>query len=110
MKVLIADDDHVLVRMLTDRLRPKGITVFTAFDAMQAWMTTMRAAPDAVLLDIQMPGGTGMDVLRKLKASAKSSHIPVIVLSGSIDAKRVEEVEGLGAAEYLPKPLDFDRL
>lgn len=110
MKILIADDDHVLVHMLTDRLRPKGVTVLTAFDAMQAWMATMRSSPDAVLLDIQMPGGTGMEVLRKLKASAKSSHIPVIVLSGSIDAKRAAEVRGLGAVEYLSKPLDFDRL
>ncbi len=110
MKILIADDDRVLVTMLSGRLRPKGVSILVAYDAMQAWMTAMRTDPDAILLDIQMPGGTGMEVLRRLKTSAKTSHIPVVVLSGSIDAKAVESMKELGADEYLPKPPDFDRL
>ena len=110
MKLLIADDDRVLVHMLSGRLRPKGVNVSVAYDAMQAWMMTVRTDPDVILLDIQMPGGTGMEVLRKLKMSAKTSHIPVIVLSGSIDAQAGETVKELGADEYLTKPPDFDRL
>lgn len=110
MKILVADDDRVLVAMLSGLLRPKGVTVLAAYDAMQAWMTTLKSDPDAIVLDLQMPGGTGMEVLRKLKTSARTSHIPVIVLSGSIDPKAVATVRELGADEYLPKPPDFDRL
>jgi len=110
VKVLIADDDRVLVAMLSGRLQPKGVNVLVAYDAMQAWMASVKSDPDAIVLDVQMPGGTGMEVLRKLKSSAKTNHIPVIVLSGSIDAKAVETVRQLGADEYLPKPPDFEQL
>ena len=51
---------------------------------MQVMMLAMRARPDAIVLDINMPGGTGMEALKKLKASVKTAHIPVLVLSGSI--------------------------
>jgi len=84
MKLLIADDDRALSLLLSTRLRAKGWTVDVAHDAMQALMFAMRSSPDAIMLDIAMPGGTGIDALKKLKMSAKTTQIPVVVLSGSI--------------------------
>lgn len=64
MKVLLADDDRVLTTLLSTRLRARGVETVVAHDGMQALMTGMRSPPDAIVLDIQMPSGTGMDALR----------------------------------------------
>lgn len=109
-KILVADDDHVFVELVSTRLRAKGFEVMVAFDVMQAMMSAMRARPDAILLDVKMPGGTGLDALRKLKASSKTSLIPVIVASALDDAGLPETVKGLGAAEFLRKPVSFDEV
>jgi len=110
MRILIADDDRILVHMLSSCLRSKGFSVTVAFDAVQAWMAAVRTPPDAIILDIQMPGGTGLAVLKQLRSSVKTSQIPVLVLSGSIEPEADEMVKGLGADEYLPKPVDLPRL
>ncbi|MBZ5563963.1 MAG: response regulator transcription factor [Acidobacteriia bacterium] len=110
MMILIADDDRIHVHMLTSRLKAKGFKVSAAFDAIQAWIAAIRTSPDAIILDIQMPGGTGMAVLKQLKSSTKTNQIPVVVLSGSIDPCDAERVKRLGADEYLPKPVDLAQL
>ncbi|HVS59110.1 MAG TPA: response regulator [Gemmatimonadaceae bacterium] len=60
---------------------------------------------DAIVLDINMPGGSGEDTLKKLKMSTRTLGIPVIILSGSIDPKGQERVRSEGAAAVLSKPL-----
>jgi CheY-like chemotaxis protein len=110
MKLLIADDDRVLTQLLSSKLRAKGWTVTIALDAMQAVMFAMRTEPDVILLDINMPGGTGIEALRKLKASMKTSQIPVVILSGSINPADEPAVRELGAERYIQKPADPDEI
>jgi DNA-binding response OmpR family regulator len=110
LKILVADDDRVQTLMLSARLKDKGFKVTVAYDAIQAWMSAIRTPPDAIILDIQMPRGTGVAVLKQLKASAKTCQIPVVVLSGSIDPNAATMVKDLGADEFLQKPVDLDRL
>lgn len=110
MKVLIADDDRVLSHMLAGRLRALGWHVDLAGDAMQAVMFAIRNAPDVVLLDIQMPGGTGVDALKKLKASVRTSQVPVVVLTGSVGAEEEPTFLAQGAAAFVRKPADADAL
>ena len=73
-------------------------------------MAAIQTRPDVIVLDIQMPGGTGIAVLKQLKTSTKTSQIPVVVLSGSIDPQTIPTVKDLGADEFLPKPVDLDKL
>lgn len=108
--ILIADDDQVTVRILTAQLKAQGFNVIVAFDAMQAWMRALDSLPTAILLDITMPGGTGLEVLEKLKTSAKTNPIPVIVVSASTDPQLPKTVKELGADDFLSKPIDFERL
>ncbi|MFQ5777357.1 MAG: response regulator [Terriglobia bacterium] len=108
--ILVADDDRVAVRLLSESLKALGFNVLVAYDAMQAWMTTQRATPAAIVLDVNMPGGSGLEVLRKLKRSAKTSTIPVLVVSGSAGADLLQEVQALGPDEFLPKPIDREHL
>lgn len=108
--VLLADDDKVQTMMLSSQLRAKGYSVAAAYDATYAFMVAMKSPPDAVVLDILMPGGTGRAVLERLKGSSKTMQIPVIVLSSVADPKVVSEILALGADEYLHKPVDVDAL
>lgn len=110
MKVLLADDDRVLTTLLSSGLRARGAVPIVAHDAMQAFMIAMRSPPDVIVLDVQMPGGTGLEALKKLKASAKTSTIPVVVLSGSIETTASEQIKSLGAIEFLLKPIEADAL
>ncbi len=110
LKILVADDDRVQTLMLSARLKDKGFKVTVAYDAIQAWITAIKTLPDVILLDIQMPGGTGVAVLKQLKNSSKTNQIPVVVLSGSIDPSAASMVKDLGANEFLTKPVDLELL
>jgi CheY-like chemotaxis protein len=104
--VLVVDDDRVVSHLVTSLLREKGHKVLTAFDAVQGLMQAKRTPPvDAIVLDINMPGGSGEDTLKKIKMSTHTSKIPVIILSGSIDSQGQERVRSLGAEAVLSKPL-----
>jgi CheY-like chemotaxis protein len=109
--ILVVDDDRVLSHLVSSLLRGKGHKVVAAFDAVQAMQLAMKQPPyDAIILDINMPGGSGEDTLRKLKLSTRTSQIPVIVLSGSIDEAGRKRVVQHGAVAALSKPLVPDDL
>lgn len=110
MTILIADDDRIHVQMVTAFLKKAGYIVSAAYDAMQAFTVAIRTQPGLILLDVNMPGGTGLEVLKRLKNSSRTNQIPVIVVSGSIDEKTSGLVKTMGADEYLPKPVDFNEL
>ena len=110
MNILVADDDKVLSAMLCGVLKDAGHMCIPAFDSMQAMMNAMRQPLDLVLLDINMPGGTGMEVLQRLKNSSKTKRIPVVVITGSTDSALPDQARALGAVEFLPKPVDPDQL
>jgi len=107
LKILIADDDKVIAQLAASVVREMGHVPIHAWDAMQTVMFAVKTpTPDVIILDINMPGGTGLEALRKLKASAKTMHIPVLVLSGSIDQSLPRKVKDLGAEAFLAKPID----
>lgn len=109
-KILIADDDRVFVELISTRLRAKGFEVLVAFDGMQAMMGAVKTDPDAILLDVKMPGGGGLDTLKNLKTSTKTNHIPVLVVSALDDPRVPETVKALGAAAFIKKPVGFDEV
>jgi CheY-like chemotaxis protein len=79
-KILVADDSRFQVALLTAALEQRGFEVVVALDAMQAGMVALRTSPDAIVLDINMPGGSGIEVLKRLKRSTKTQRIPVVVV------------------------------
>ncbi len=109
-KILIADDSRFQIALLTAALRERGFEVVVAEDAMQAGMIALRTAPDAIVLDINMPGGSGIEVLKRLKRSTKTQSIPVVIVSGSNDSDVRQVAMKLGVADFLPKPVDVDQL
>ncbi len=109
-KVLIADDDRILTSLLAARLKARGWQVDLAHDAMQALMFAQRQSPGVIVLDVNMPGGSGFDVLRKLGVSVKTSNIPVVVLSSRHTADDERLASELGATAFLDKPVDLELL
>jgi len=109
-KILIADDSRFQVQLLASCLKRQGWEFLFAYDALQAWMTALRSHPDMILLDINMPCGTGMEVLKRLRMSAKTQDIPVIVISGESNPATASEVQELGVIEFLHKPVQEDQL
>ena len=112
-RAIIAEDEPLLRDEIEDALVtlwPELQITARVADGIAVLRELDRQIPDILFLDIQMPGGTGIVVLERLKASSKTWQIPVIVLSGSTDPKAADTVKALGAAEYLTKPVVVDQL
>ncbi|HEX2880864.1 MAG TPA: response regulator transcription factor, partial [Polyangiaceae bacterium] len=101
MKVLIVDDDKKLVELLREYLGDNGIATEHAPDGNRGFEQLKRGTFDAVLLDVMMPGPSGLEVLQRIRGSVA---VPVIMLTAKGDeTDRVVGLE-LGADDYLPKP------
>lgn len=92
-------------------VRGAGHKPSAAFDGASALMAAVRAPqPDLIILDLNMPAGTGQVTLAKLKASSRTTQIPVIVVSAVKDQATRDEVRALGAETFLEKPVSPDNL
>lgn len=103
-EILIADDDPILVEILTFRLEGAGHSVRVARDGEEALAATREDRPDLIVLDSMMPIIAGPEVLAELKADPELRDIPVVMLTAR--SNEADVVAGLksGAAEYLTKP------
>lgn len=108
--VLIADDDQIFRQLVAKFLGDRGFKVSIASDGMQASMMAIRNSPDAVILDIRMPAGSGLEVLKRLRGSHKTSHVPVLAVSADLNGNLPLEAKQLGAAGFLTKPIDLEDL
>jgi len=108
--ILVADDDRVVVELLSLWIEAHGFTVARAADGMQVIMTVRRAPPAAIVLDLMMPGGTGFDVLTRLHSNAAMKSIPVIAMSASVDPDLPHKALQSGADAFLYKPVDQEEL
>ena len=102
--VLVCDDEPVL-RMLVRATLDKGnYTVVEACDGDEALARTRSDRPDLILLDMMMPGRSGSDVLRELRADPATATTPVIMLTARAQASDREAMNLAGADHYLTKP------
>jgi two-component system response regulator MprA len=76
MKILVADDDRTFSKLLCNQLAAAGFEPMVALDGMQALMFSRKDTFSAIVLDISMPGGNGLDALRLLKTSSRTCHVP----------------------------------
>jgi two-component system cell cycle response regulator len=109
-KILIADDSRFQRELLASFLSSSDFEPVFAGDALQAWMAALRSSPQLILLDINMPAGTGLEVLKRLKMSIKTQHIPVIVVSSEEDPATESMALSLGAIVFLHKPVEQEQL
>ena len=104
--ILIVDDDALNRRLLTKSLENDGHRTTQFDNGFAALAAIGEDPPDLVLLDIEMPGLDGIEVLERLKADAELRHVPVIMISGVDDNASVVRCIEAGAEDFLPKPFD----
>jgi CheY-like chemotaxis protein len=103
-RVLVVDDDPNLRQLVTIRLQKAGHRVVGADSAFEALAVVQeRGAPDVVVLDVTMPGMSGLELLPVLRAIDGCEHLPAIFLSGRVEHHDVEAGRALDAV-YLTKP------
>ena len=102
-RILIVDDDEPTCRTLMRLVRMAGHTADCVLDAPRAMEVIRAQAPDLVILDVNMPGMSGIDVLAVLKSDEATVGIPVIMYSAADDAAAERKARELGAADFWVK-------
>jgi DNA-binding response OmpR family regulator len=100
-RILVVDDDPGMRTLLQAYLGDSGFTVDTAMDGTSMWQALEQGMPDAIVLDLMMPGEDGLSLARRLRSQ---SNVPILMLSAR--GEEVDRVVGLemGADDYLAKP------
>ena len=109
-KILVVDDTPANVKLLVDVLGAKGFAVTAAVNGEEALVKVAQDPPDLILLDIMMPGLSGYEVCKRLRADPQTALLP-IVLCTSLDPQQ-ERVNGIeaGADDFLTKPINRPEL
>ena len=105
MQILIVEDDHRVCELLSDVLTPEH-AVTVAADGEAAFASLPRVRPDVVLLDVNLPGMSGLEVLKRLRALDPT--LPVIMITGTADEVAVTMALKRGAFAYVPKPFNVE--
>lgn len=102
--ILVAEDEAPLSEVLTYNLEKSGFATVAAFDGVTALQHVTNLSLSAVVLDWMMPGMSGIDVCRAIRAGARTAHLPILMLTARGDeADRVHGLE-VGADDYMVKP------
>lgn len=117
-KILVVDDNRVILKAVALVLQTNGYEVVTAIDASEAVSVVERETPDLILLDILFPPDPmevglhwdGLAIMRWIRNMSAAREIPVIIISGTEPAKFESPCLEAGAQAFLHKPLDMDEL
>jgi len=107
-KILCVDDEPINLMIIEVNLMAAGYEVYKAVDGSAALQLFKEIKPQLVLLDIMMPGISGIDTLKEIKKI--DPNIPVIMVSGVTDEAIAKSALEFGAYDYVKKPIDFDYL
>lgn len=108
VKILVVDDDPVIVSVVKRFLEKKNYTVLVAFDGVEALEKVRQEDPQVVLLDVSMPGKSGLEVLQEIKQHKAS--ISVIMVTAITDETVGRHALTVGAFDYIIKPFDLSHL
>src|SRR5690349_11731889 len=103
-RVLVVDDEPLVTRGLSSLLSRRGLVVTAVNDPLRFWTSLEEAKPNLVLLDLEMPKISGVELCRVIRNDRRWSELPVIFLSGHTDQVSVHRVFSAGADDYVGKP------
>ncbi|GGA62877.1 phosphate regulon transcriptional regulator PhoB [Pelagibacterium lentulum] len=109
-RVLVVEDEADLIELLRYNLEAEGFAVDTAEDAEEAGVRIAEGRPDIILLDWMLPGTSGIEICRRLRAREETATVPIIMLTAR--GEEEERVRGLatGADDYVVKPFSLPEL
>jgi diguanylate cyclase (GGDEF)-like protein len=103
--LLAVDDDPAMLDAVQALLAPHGVRVVALSDPLRFWSELDRVRPDVILLDVDMPGVTGVELCRVLRNDPRWATVPVLVLTARRDAASIERIFAAGADDHLAKPV-----
>lgn len=104
--LLVVEDDPLNLELLATVLEAAGFTVHTAENGRLALEAVRKHRPDAVLMDIQMPGMDGLEATRALRADPATATLPVIAVTAHVKKDDEERCRDAGCDRHVPKPVD----
>ena len=109
-KVLIVEDNPLNMRLIDMTLRGKGYTLLKATDGEEALDVAIRERPELIIMDLQLPKMSGLEVTRKLRQTPAFSHIPIIAITAYAMKGDEEKAIDAGCDAYLSKPINTHEL
>jgi CheY-like chemotaxis protein len=115
-KILVIDDNEIILKTTSMKLQSAGYQVFTALDGSEGVAAVRREKPDLVLLDITFPPDVsgvswdGFRIMDWLHRVDESNKIPIIIISGVVEEKNKQRAAASGAVAFFPKPVNFDEM
>ncbi len=107
-KLLVVDDDIEIIEILKSRLSREGYSVAVAFSGEEALEQLKLIDPDVILLDLNLPGLNGFDVLKEIREKHDDKWRPVIIVSAKSELESLKTCYKLEADHYLTKPCNID--
>ncbi len=104
-KIVVVDDDSALLAVLSSLLRPWGIQVITLNNPHQCLKTLSNSTPDLLVLDIEMPEMSGLELCQKIRSNSRWNDLPILFLTVHNSADIINQVFELGAIDYINKPI-----
>lgn len=104
LSILVADDDRDIRDLVTFKLQQAGHRVIAVANGVEALEAARRNDPDLIVLDVMMPGLSGIDVTRELRADPGNSGVPIILLTAKAQETDVEAGFAIGVDDYVTKP------
>jgi two-component system, OmpR family, phosphate regulon response regulator PhoB len=105
-RVLIVEDEAVILRLLEVNFRLAGFEVETAARGDEALAKAAASPPDVAILDIMLPGLSGIEVCQRLRSAPETAEVPVIMLSARTQDEERERSYALGVVAYVTKPFE----
>lgn len=102
-KILLIEDDSLIIKIYSTRLKADGYTVISAENGQQGLELAENELPDFILLDIMMPEVDGFTVLEKIRSNPSLKNTPIIVYSNLAQEAEMERAKQLGANEFIVK-------
>ena len=109
-RIIIIDDDSMTLRMIGFMLKKKGYESTGVQTAEEGLSLIRSEQPELVLLDVEMPGVSGIEVLRGIRADEDIKDVKVCLMSGTYDEDKKAEGDELGAVGFISKPVDAAEL
>lgn len=103
-RIIIVDDDEIMAEIIGEALAAAGHLVSAVHDGNDAMAAILRGDPDLLVLDYNLPGRTGMDILREVRASPRAESLPVIMVTARGGRLLMMRADQTGADDYIVKP------
>ena len=106
-RVLIIEDNARNLKLVRDSLQGNGYETLEATTAEAGIALALAEPPDLVLMDIQLPGMSGIDALKSLRADPRTAAIPVVAVTASVTSRDVERITAAGFDGFIAKPIRY---